>query len=627
MIESGPVWAGKGVFVDAVSYQMLAVFAVIAAALVLYATERIPLELTSFATVCALLLFFHFAPVTGPEGKNLLSPAVVLSGFASPALLTVLALLVLGEGLSRTGVLDQVAVTVHKAARGNLALSLSVALVVVCVVSAVMNNIPVVVIFVPIMQSLAAQSGRSPSRYMMPLSYAAILGGMTTLIGSSTNLLVSNALVDLGEPEFDFFSFTVPGLVVAGVGMIYVLFIAPRLLPDKAGADDAGGQGGKQFRADIAVTEQSRFAGMEPVSGFFPSLKDVTLLSIHRDGAALLPPFDDLSLRPGDTLSIAATREALRNAVKDDLSMLHPDIDPVDRSGGDETRPWTAGGQSMAEIMVKPESRLIGRTLAQVRFRYRHNCVVIGIERRSRMQRQRVTDIPLEAGDILLIQGRHPDIMALRGDKDVILMEWSAETVPEAKHGKRAAAIFLAVVGCAASGLVPTEIAALTGAAVMVLAGALSLDDAIKALDAKVVFLIAAALSLGSAMHATGGAAFLAHVVLVGLGDASPAVVLGVFFLLVAALANILSTKATAVLFTPIGVGIARELGVSPEAFAVAVVFAANCSFASPVGYQTNLLVMAPGGYRFVDFVKTGIPLMLICWAAFFMFAPWYYGL
>ena len=609
------------------SVQMMVVFAIILGALFLYATEKLPLELTSFATVCALLVYFHYAPVLGADGKNQLSPAVILSGFASPALLTVLALLVLGEGLSRTGVLDRVAVLVHQAARGNLALSLVIALVVVCAVSALLNNIPVVVIFVPIMQALATQSGRSASQYMIPLSYAAILGGMTTLIGSSTNLLVSNALADLGEPEFDFFTFTVPGLVVAGVGMIYVLFIAPRILPANTGKDEVGGVARKQFKADLTVEEGSPFDGMEPISGFFPALKDVTLLAIRRGSTVLLPPYDDLSLQAGDTLTIAATREVLQNTVKDDLTVLHPRLRGVAASDASAPERWTAGGQSMAEIMVKPESRLSGRTLDQIGFRYLHHCVVVGIERRSRMQRERVVDVPLEAGDILLIQGRQEDILALRGDKDVILMEWSAEAVAQAHHAKRATVIFVSVVACAASGLLPTEIAALAGAAMMVLLGALSLDDAIKALDAKVVFLIAAALALGSAMQVTGGAAFLAHTVLVGLGDASPTVVLGVFFLLVAILANILSTKATAVLFTPIGVGIARELGVSPEAFAVAVVFAANCSFASPVGYQTNLLVMAPGGYRFVDFVKAGVPLMLICWAAFFMFAPWYYGL
>lgn len=611
---------------DLMTLQMLAVFALIVAALLLYATDKLPLELTSFSVICALLVLFHFFPIYDEAGKAALSPMVLLAGFASPALLTVLALLVLGEGLSRTGVLDRVALLVHKAARGQLSAALAIALIVVALVSALLNNIPVVVIFVPIMQALAAQTGRPSSRYMIPLSYAAILGGMTTLIGSSTNLLVSNALADLGEEEFSFFSFTVPGLVVAGVGMIYVLFICPRILPDNAANSAQEGATGKQFKADISLEAGSPYVGMESVSGFFPGLKDVTLLAVQRDGTPIYPPFDDLRLKIGDTLSVAATREQLRATVKDDVSALYPRLSG--RAGEDDWLPRPGDGtQSMAEVMVKPDSWLIGRTLRQIGYRNMRHVVVIGLERRTRMQRRKIDEIPLEAGDILLVQGRRSDILALRGNKDVILMEWSAENLIQSHHATRASAIFLGVVALAATGVLPTEIAALCGAALMVFSGALPLQGAIRALDSKVVFLIAAALALGVAMQETGGAAFLAHGMLAVVGDAEPAIVLGVFFLMVAVLANVLSTKATAVLFTPIGVGIARELGVPAEAFAVAVVFAANCSFASPVGYQTNLLVMAPGGYRFVDFIKAGVPLMLICWLVFFLFAPWYYGL
>ena len=611
---------------DLMTLQMSAVFALILAALLLYATDKLPLELTSFSVICVLLVLFHFFPVQDDAGRNLLSPMVLLSGFASPALLTVLALLVMGEGLSRTGVLDRVALLVHRAARGQLAAALVIALVVVALVSALLNNIPVVVIFVPIMQALAAQTGRPASRYMIPLSYSAILGGMTTLIGSSTNLLVSNSLVDLGEAELGFFSFTIPGLVVAGAGMVYVLFICPRLLPENPATKGQEGATGKQFKADIWLEAGSPFVGMESVSGFFPGLKDVTLLAVHREGAPIYPPFDELRLKIGDTLSVAATRDQLRAAVKDDISALYPRLRSP--SGEEEQLPrFGEGTQSMAEVMVKPDSRLIGRTLRQIGFRNMRQVVVIGLERRTRMQRRKIDEIPLEAGDILLIQGRRRDILDLRGDRDVILMEWSAETLIQSHHATRASAIFLGVVAVAASGIMSTEIAALCGAALMVFSGALSLEGAIRALDSKVMFLIAAALALGVAMQETGGAAFLAQGMLRALGDAEPAIVLGIFFLMVAVLANVLSTKATAVLFTPIGVGIAREIGVPAEAFAVAVVFAANCSFASPVGYQTNLLVMAPGGYRFADFIKAGIPLMLICWIAFFLFAPWYYGL
>ncbi|MDX1738436.1 MAG: SLC13 family permease, partial [Alphaproteobacteria bacterium] len=219
------------------------------------------------------------------------------------------------------------------------------------------------------------------------------------------------------------------------------------------------------------------------------------------------------------------------------------------------------------------------------------------------------------------------EVDKLRTSKDVIVMEWSESDVTRPHHAKRAMFTFLGVVTFAGFGILPTEVAALAGAAIMILSGALTLEQAVKSLDLQIILLIAAALALGTSMEATGGANFMSHLLVLALGDASPAIVLSGFFLLVACLANMLSTKATAVLFTPIAVSIAREIGVPAEAFAVAVVFAANCSFASPVGYQTNLLVMAPGHYKFMDFIKYGSPLILICWAAFSLFAPFWYGL
>ena len=606
---------------------MVIVFVLIGGTLLLYMTEALPLELTSFAAICALLVIFHVYPVTDLDGQSILTPSVLLAGFASPALLTVLALLVLGEGLARTGVLDNVAVTVQRMAKGKAIVALSMVLIIVLTVSALLNNIPVVVIFVPIMQALCVQSGRSPSRFMMPLSFAAILGGMTTLIGSSTNILVSTELVELGETGFSFFSFTLPGLVVAGAGMLYVLFIAPRLLPESAGSTAQDIASGKQFKAGITVQAGSRFEGMTPVSGFFAEIPGVTVLAVYRGRDQFLPPYDDIELAAGDVLIVAAPRDDLRETVKDDPTALHPRL--LFQTDGNEDEPgrWVGGGQMLAEAIIKPGSRMSGRTLRQIGFRHVHNCVVVGVERRSRMSRTPIQDVPLEGGDILLIQGRRADIEALRGDPEVILMEWSSETLIEPYHAKRAAGIFAGVVIAAGTGVVPTEIAALSGAAAMVLFGALTLDDAIRALDTKVVFLIAAALSLGAAMHETGGASFLSDILLAVLGQSSPAVVLSGFFLLVAVLANILSTKATAVLFTPIAVAVAHKLEIPVEPFAVAVVFAANCSFASPVGYQTNLIVMGPGGYRFQDFMRVGIPLLLICWLAFSFFAPWYYGL
>lgn len=609
--------------------EMVLVFVLIAGALYFYASEKLAMEVTSLVVICVLMVMFHLLPIQNAEGKNVLDAKALLVGFANPAMMTVLALLILGEGLSRTGALDEAAAMVQAASRGSPMAAIGLALLMVCLVSAVLNNIPVVVLFIPIMQALAVRANHSAARYMMPLSFAAILGGMTTLIGSSTNLLVSSAMIDLGEAGFSFFSFTIPGLVVAGVGMVYVTFVLPRLLPDREGEAGNVQRESKQFKAQVRVQHGSLLDGMKSEAGFFPDLSNITVFSVERGAQSHVPPFDDITLQADDILVIAATREHLLKLHREMPTALAPTLMGKGSIARlvDAEAPWTSGAQSVAEVMVTPSSRMIGKTLAQIGFRYRYDCVVIGVERRRRMARIKHTDIVLEAGDILLVQGRRDDIEALRGSQEVVLMEWSAEDLPQPHHAKRAVLIFLATVGSAATGLIPTEVATLCGAAAMVVVGALSAEDAVRALDHKIILLIAAALALGAAMQATGGAAFLAHALVWTLAGASPAIVLSGFFLLTAVLANILSTKATAVLFTPIAVAIASDLNVPAEAFAVAVVFAANCSFASPVGYQTNLLVMAPGGYKFIDFVKVGTPLLILCWLTFSLFAPIWWGL
>ncbi len=356
----------------------------------------------------------------------------------------------------------------------------------------------------------------------------------------------------------------------------------------------------------------------------------MTVRVIIHEGESFMPPFDDaFRLSDGDILVVAATRAALTVALKGEPEKFHPELgqDWERFEGEDGAQRWQVGNQVLAEAMVTPASRLVGQTLTQIGFRYQYHCVVLGIQRRSQMIWARVTEIRLEPGDVLLVQGRESDVESLRGNQDILLVEWTAAEMPAVHHATSTLVIFAAVIGSAAFGLVPIEIATLVGAGAMLATGVLNIRQAARAIDRTIVMMIAAALALGSALQATGGAEFLAGLLLSAVGDASPAVILSAFFLLVAVLANIISTKATAVLFTPIAVGLANGLALPIEPFAVAVVFAANCSFASPVGYQTNLLVMAPGNYRFIDFVRVGTPLLIIVWLIFSLVAPWYYGL
>ena len=612
-------------------FQMWMTFALVLGALAFYIGERASMELTSLAIVCVLLVFFHFFPVTDPSGASILTPVHILQGFANPALIAVLALLVLGQGMMQTGLLDRGAgfFLGLTGERVGLIGTLALLLVVAMAVSAFLNNIPVVVIFIPILQALAQRYNLSASKLLIPLSYAAVLGGMTTLIGSSTNLLVNSALIEMKTLPFSFFDFSIPGLVMAATGLVYVLAVAPRLLPDRSSglADNLDAGAGRHFIAQMTVLADSDLVGKGAPGGHFSSLPEKTLRMVYRGDEAILPPFEGYQVQASDVLVVAATRQVLTKTLSNDPVALHPELSDTNEAASVElSGRWREGEQVVAEVMVAPASEFIGLTLSKIGFRYKTQCIVLGIQRRTRMIRSRLTDIRLEAGDVLLVQGQPKDVAHLKASRDVVLLEWSTEELPALRHATRAGLIFLAVIGLAASGILPIVVTALCGAAAMVVAGVLNVRQAFQAVDAKIVTTIAAALALGVALQETGGATYLAHKLLVALQGQSVAVVLSLFFLLVAGLSNVISTKTSAVLFTPIAVDIASELGVSPVPFAVAVVFAANCSFASPLGYQTNLLVMGPGHYKFADFARAGIPLIFVLWAAFTLFAPWYYG-
>lgn len=620
------------------TFQMWVTFLFIFGALALYTVEQISVEVTSVGVICGLMLFFHLFPVAGDQGFNVLDPEAFLAGFANPALVTVLALLVVGQAMVRAGVLERGGRLVVALGRGHGKLSLFIALATVIIVSAFMNNIPVVVIFIPIMQMLAARLGWHASKVMMGLSFAAVLGGMTTLIGSGTNLLVSEALVQVGEAPFDFFDFTIPGLIMAGVGLLYIIFISPFLLPDRSSlADRITTRSDKHFLAEIRVTADSKLLGATATGSLVKALADVRVRMIRRGNQTLMPPFHDLAIETGDIVVIAASKDSLAGVLARNPDLLipdHPDyvaaieaIDEDDPKAGQKIGAKQIGERILVEVMIVPASRLVDQRLNQTAFQYATNCHVLAIQRRAHMFRTQMTDIPLEPGDVLLLQGEHLDIKALEDNADVVVLKGSRKELPAARGARRATAIFACVVALAATGAIPVVVAAVTGAIAMVTFGVMNVRMATRALDTKVFTMIPAALALGVAMDKTGGAQFLADQLIGALQGVGDLAILSAFFLLIAVLANLISSKACAVLFAPIGIDLARTIGLDPHVFAVALLMGANCAFATPIGYQTSLLVMGPGHYRFTDFTRAGIPLIIILWATFTILAHYYYGI
>ncbi len=601
-------------------------------AIVIYSLERVPLEVTSAGVIVAFTVFFTIFPVPDPAGRNLLDAEALLSGFANPALISILAFLIIGQGLFQAGALEGPTRLMMRVGRERPQATLIGVLIMAGAVSAFMNNTPVVVMFIPIISVLAARSGQVPSRVMMPLTFMCVLGGTTTLIGSSTNLLVAQSARNAGLANIGFFDITPMGLILAGVGAVYVLAVLPRWLPSRGSMADALVGDRKQFIAEIVLVKDHPLIGAKAVDGAFKQLPDIKVHLIQRGEQPIPKPFEGCELQENDMLVVSATRKALT-----DLLASKPDYlkGMIARHGGDkELEAGDAhGGVQIAndlvvtEAVVAPGSRLVGYSIDYIGFRLLTDCIVLGIQRRSRMVRQNLQNVRLEAGDVLLLMGRLPHIRKLRTNRDLLLLEWAMTDMPNVEKAMSARLIFAGVVLSSAFNLVPIVIAALAGALAMVVAGCINVRQAARAVDRRIFLLIGAAIAMGTALEATGGARYFAQVMVNAVDGAGPTVVLSAFFLLVALMTNILSNNATAVLFAPIAIQISAQLGVDPRVFLFATIFAANTSFATPVGYQTNLLVMGPGQYSFRDFVTAGIPLVLLIWIAFSLVAPWYFGL
>ncbi len=604
-------------------------FAVILAAITLFAIDRIPLELSAGLTVLALLLLFYFYPLPLEDGKSAITITTLLAGFANPVVFTIISLLMVGQALFQTGTIEKTTEIFSRLVKVAPSAALAFTLIVAAIMSAFLNNTPVVVIFIPILSALAARLGKTAAHVLMPLSFITILGGMTTLIGSSANLVAAAVVEASGGIRVGFFDFAVPGIFLASLGALYVLFVIPRLIKPSPALGQRSSKRGKQFIAQIRLGENHPWLGKRSTTGMFLDLKHITVRLVQRAGRSILPPFEDMEFQQGDVVMIAATRHTLMNAIAQNRTLIS-DTGQQAKVGADGNAPSTQEERErliMTEVVIAPGSNRIGRTVNPERFKLDTGCVLLGIERHSRMMRAPMNEIGLVAGDVLLLLGTPGAVRSLREHRDLLLLARSRAELPVPHHAKSAFAIFVIMVLCAASGLVPIAIAAMAGAIAMILVGALTLPQAARAFDSKIFMLIGTAFAMSVSLEATGGAQFLAHGVVEIFSDWGPAVLLSALFLLIAILTNFLSNHATGALFAPIVVSAANEIGADPAPFIYGLIFAINCSFATPIAYQTNLIVMGPGHYRFRDFMVAGIPLILIIWIAYSLFAPFYFNM
>ena len=417
-----------------------------------------------------------------------------------------------------------------------------------------------------------------------------------------------------------FFTQTGPGLILAAIGALYIVIFAPILLPDRASLEDEVSDKGRQYIAQIRVTDNHPLNRLTPTAGLYPTLRNITVRMVQRGEQCFLPPFEE-GLLAGDILIVAATRERLSKLLSTDPRYLEGMLAIAGfHNSADEAE--TRETIVISEAVVAPGSRMIGRSIEQIGFRRQTGCLVLGIQRRARMIRTRMLGIRLEAGDVLLLFGYEADMQGLRNDRDLLLLDWSTTELPDIRKSIYARLIFAGTVLLAATSALPIEIAALCGAVAMIATGCLNIRQAVRALDMRIFLLIGAAFAMGLALERTGAANFIAQETVSMFQPYGNQILISALFLVIAVMTNILSNSATALIFAPIALSISAQTGIDPTLLVLTVIFASNCCFATPIAYQTNLLVMAPGRYQFADFAKFGIPLVLLIWISFTLMLP-----
>ena len=411
---------------------------------------------------------------------------------------------------------------------------------------------------------------------------------------------------------------------MASVGMVYIFFILPKILPNKNNINDEV-KDERNFVSQIIITAESGLVDKRLEEGSLKFLKNIRIRVLYRDGVKNLPPFqDDLQIKEGDTITISGTRDELSQLIykkpKIFINNLH--IEEDFENTGEQVKLSEA---NLAEVVVAPASRMIGQAIKKSGFYHDYHCPVIGVQRRGDLIRERMSDIRLMAGDVLLILGGEKKLLEFRNDKDVILTKWSAQEVSSKIKMFKTLFIFATAIICASLKIIPISMAAFAAASALLLLKTINIRQASRAIDGNIALLIVSSIALGGAMQATGGADLVAKLFLKTTAGLDNIAIISIFFLFVVFMTNILSNAATAVLFTPIAANLAVQVGMDPKIFIYALIFASNCSFITPMGYQTNLLVMSPGRYRFLDFVKGGTPLALLMCVTYTMLVIYYF--
>jgi di/tricarboxylate transporter len=575
-------------------------------AVVLFVTEKFSTDIVAILVMIVLLVF------------RVLTPAEGLAGFANTATVTVGAMFVLSAGMFRSGAVNFVGKALGRLARHSSRLMLFVLMVGVGVLSSFLNNTAAVAILIPVVIVVARRAKTSPSKLLMPLSFASMFGGMCTVLGTSTNILASSIAEQAGLGAFSMFEFTKLGVIFFAVGVAYMMTLGRRLVPDHRGQGDLTTSFGLgDYLTDLVLQTESKSVGHSLASAPLVKELNIDVLQILR-GEDTLRPTPETILREGDVLRIQGDLRTInelkgRAGVTFGMSMKWRD----EHLHSTDTR--------LVEAVVGPSSPLAGKSLTESRLRENYGASVLAIRQHGTLRHGQFENITLMPGDALLIDVPNDQIEHLTQQRVFLVVSRAGIPRFDWRKASKAVAIVIAVVVVAATGLLPIVAAAATGALMMVLSGCVSTEEAYGAIEWNVLFLLAGMLSLGAAMEKTGASTMLADGMIDSVGGLGPLALLAAFFGATMLLTEVMSNNATVALLMPIAITTAQAIDVDPRAFMFAVVFAASSSFMTPVGYQTNTMIYGPGQYRFKDFARVGAPLNLIFWALGTLLIPWFW--
>lgn len=575
------------------------------ATLYLLITEKISVDLTAIGVIVLLVV------------SGILTPREAVAGFANPAVITVAAMFVVSKGMMRTGGVEFLGRYVIRLSGGNFPVALAVILFGVALASAFINNTPVVILFIPVVMAMCCEFGMSPSKFLIPVSYASILAGTCTLIGTSTNIIVSDLSHDYGYGPLSMFELSVVGVPIALCGILFLLVAAPRVLPELANpVCQREDQDHRQYLAELRIKEGSKLIDRVPSQLFKDLYPKMEVLEVINKSYIYYPGRDVIRVKSGDILLV-------KGSLNDLVAVLHNEgVElPTAESG------LLLGAQKDApivvELIIPPHSTMCGRRLINTDLAKDPDVNIIALQRSNlHMSEKQIHDVRLQTGDTLLIWCSESKVRSIRAGQDCIVIEDVYEELVHKRKAVWSIMNFIGMVGTATLGLADIMTCALTAAFLMIITGCLQMRDAYRALQADVLILIAGTIALGAAMEKTGTSQLYAEAFLSLFAGLSPTLVLGGMILLASICTQLLSNNATAVLLLPIGISTAIGIGVDPKPFIIGICIGASACFATPVGYQTNLMVYGPGGYRFKDYLKLGIPLNIFVITAGMLLIP-----